>query len=85
MAEADEKAILARIAAEVPGGPAFPFVTGNVVAYGMSLRDYFAGQALTGWLATYGDSPLPEGPFATDMARRLYRIADAMIEARSRR
>jgi len=43
---------------------------------GMTLRDYFAGQALAGRLA--GSST----PFDIYAARYVYRIADAMIEAR---
>tara|TARA_R110000764_G_scaffold14369_1_gene40950 strand:- start:675 stop:890 length:216 start_codon:yes stop_codon:yes gene_type:complete len=60
------------------GGPAFPRTDG-VGAYeqdGMSLRDYFAGQALTGLMMrrlTCCDSLITEWS---------YRMADAMIEAR---
>jgi hypothetical protein len=43
---------------------------------GMTLRDYFAGQALAGRLA---DSSTPFDIFA---ARYAYRIADIMLEAR---
>jgi hypothetical protein len=51
---------------------------GSYVCKGMSLRDWFAGQALTGLLGTY----------TTDLvawekvSARAYGIADAMIEAR---
>ncbi|WP_223621201.1 hypothetical protein [Lysobacter sp. ESA13C] len=48
---------------------------------GMSLRDYFAGHALAGFIAS-----LPQGvepsEVRTGMARDCYAIADAMIEAR---
>ncbi len=42
---------------------------------GMSLRDYFAGQALIGMAASYGEH---------DMAIRAYRIADAMMVSREK-
>lgn len=45
------------------------------IAAGMTLRDYFAGQALTGLAAT------ASGKWA-DYARGAYAIADAMLEAR---
>ena len=44
---------------------------------GMSLRDYFAGQALTGILADSGWADTEE-----KMAELSYRFADAMIAAR---
>ena len=63
------------------GGPAFPVETTSTPwAPGMTLRDWFAGQALAGSLAnpnhvlgtvTYGD-----------IARDAYTWADAMLEAR---
>lgn len=69
------------------GGPAFPdFVTENETIWGtqyhgMSLRDWFAGQALAGinlslhdvdvaWMKQHG-------------AKRVYDIADAMLAART--
>lgn len=69
------------------GGPAFPAAgydergPGHDGQAGMSLRDYFAGQALglggewfnksTGWTVQ-------------DVATYAYRVADAMLEARQR-
>ena len=65
------------------GGAAFPvpgFVGPNEVCdypqHGMSLRDYFAGQALAG-LSVDDRYRLPK-----DLARESYVIADAMIEER---
>ena len=58
---------------------AFPIaIPANCDGYedGMTLRDYFAGQALAGRLA---DSSTPFDIFA---ARYAYRIADIMLEAR---
>jgi hypothetical protein len=45
---------------------------------GYTLRDYFAGQALAGILSL----PILSGETPEDFARRAYRVADAMLEAR---
>ena len=67
------------------GGPAFP--TGDGVFGGMSLRDWFAGQALVGLmsqmsgvLAMY-DTDDPEQ--ATTVAFLAYKAADAMLKKRA--
>ena len=59
------------------GGQAFP----GVQTDGMSLRDYFAGQALAGQLASFGpdDFPNPDG-----LAALAYCIADAVLAERSK-
>lgn len=64
------------------GGPAFPtlflepeFGSGNC---GMTLRDYFAGQALTGILNSNNPKSTIEG-----MATYSYAIADAMVRERN--
>ena len=69
------------------GGPAFPTETveygnGNFKygKKGMSLRDYFAGQAITGLLAVVSGSKTDEAYFANHS----YKIADAMLEARTK-
>lgn len=70
------------------GSPAFPlqsigpeFMPGHC---GMTLRDWFAGQALAGWLASY--DPEDSHPVATEVQGSLaaysYAIADAMLSAR---
>ena len=67
------------------GGPAFPRVPWDVNDYtgdgspGMSLRDYFAGQALAGMLA---DSTRQGslGNYAEDA----YKFADAMLAEREK-
>lgn len=58
------------------GGPAFPFSELNGGDYsGMTLRDWFAGQALAGVLDRVSD---PD-----EVSARCYRIADAMLAARN--
>ncbi|PRH11000.1 hypothetical protein [Burkholderia multivorans] len=63
------------------GGPAFPEVPGECNVYqgkpGMTLRDYFAGQAL---IATFLNGFA--GPNEDDRAALCYRMADAMLRAR---
>ncbi|MQY50846.1 hypothetical protein GHK24_03500 [Rhodocyclus tenuis] len=48
---------------------------------GMTLRDYFAGKALQGYLASLAPDFEP-GEFASAIARECYALAEAMIEAR---
>lgn len=65
------------------GGPAFPqgHMDGpHVDPSGISVRDYFAGQALAGYLS---DSNLNE--MYESLAERCYKMADAMIAARDAR
>jgi hypothetical protein len=64
------------------GGPAFPsvgegFGNPSYSAPGMTLRDWFAGQALAGALAdpTCDLSPI-------ELAKKTYEFADAMLAAR---
>lgn len=61
------------------GGPAFPTVAGqNVYSNGMTLRDWFAGQALA-WAGNnewFNSDP-------KHVAKRAYHMADAMLAARS--
>ncbi|MDR9813070.1 hypothetical protein RJJ64_22060 [Rhizobium hidalgonense] len=75
------------------GGHAFPHVVepviGNPGIYrsvtggGMSLRDYFAGQALVGQLAfSPPDDPYNKFHKPEDVARMCFEFADAMIAAR---
>ena len=65
------------------GGPAFPtpWAAGTATEGGMSLRDWFAGQALAG-LSTATDA---DGQWQTDpagLASEAYATADAMLLAR---
>ena len=66
------------------GGPAFPSTFQNykgdyVRDAGMSLRDYFAGQAVTGWLATAVNLSSE-----TNEAKQAYKLADAMLKERNK-
>ena len=59
------------------GGPAFP--SDRFGELGMSLRDYFAGQALAGLLACYKTAGSKQ-----DFAIDAYTQADAMLAARQK-
>lgn len=77
---------------ENDGGPGFP--TGRdydelggkiLVDAGMSLRDYFAGLAMQGWLASYGADQIhpSKTPLHLEaVASEAYAMADAMLRAR---
>jgi len=60
--------------------PAFPGETRTQYFTGMTLRDYFAGQALT------GQSANPEFAASNEdmIAEAAYRLADAMIAERAK-
>jgi|LakMenEpi03Aug12_release.lakeMendotaPanAssembly.Ray.scaffolds.fasta_scaffold5263503_1 hypothetical protein len=67
------------------GGPAFPIRSTESRLYtGMTLRDWFAGQAMQGLIAS------PRGPAsgedATDewVAKTAYVVADAMLSQREK-
>jgi hypothetical protein len=65
------------------GGPAFPAPMNGPdgrTQHGMTLRDYFAGQALAGFCA------VPDRyNWLCDDAAFAYKIADAMLAARERK
>ena len=75
------------------GGPAFPVLppdagdgTGAAPGYpfpdsGMSLRDWFAGQALSGLIASNDEGA---GDRIEEVPRYAYAIADAMLAARDK-
>ena len=59
------------------GGPAFPNNDQNGCAFaGMTLRDWFAGQALAGMLDRAYGIPV------NIIAKRSYEMADAMLDVR---
>ena len=69
------------------GGPAFPYrETENTGQYrhhyGMTLRDYFAGQALTNIDVRIPMSDDDDTPSPLAIANYMYVIADAMLAAR---
>ena len=77
------------------GGPAFPLQIENRdqyegSQYGMTLRDWFAGQALAGMFANPEISlsaarlNVSTDEFRLDTARAAYASADAMLAARSK-
>jgi hypothetical protein len=72
------------------GGPAFPRAPIGEDCErpyghqeGMSLRDYFAGQALAGISAGYWGNPGRSGLSPQDLAAEAYALADAMIKERN--
>lgn len=75
------------------GGPAFPHVEAEtepqVVAVGMTLRDYFAAAALTGLFASLSDPTQrarmrENGENQNDIAQACYIQADAMLKKREK-
>lgn len=80
------------------GGPAFPMAgytemvegrphTLYAPMNGMTLRDYFAAQALTGYLlGARSEGWAPPNPTQQEfMARNTYEMADAMLAAREKK
>ena len=71
------------------GGPAFPhqwfdqkgFVTIERRVDGMSLRDWFAGQVVAGYMAGAGHNADMSMP---DLAEHVYQMADAMLAEREK-
>ena len=63
------------------GGPAFP-PSNPGYAHGMTLRDYFAGQAISQIIATCANDTTHGMTKADYFACRAYEIADAMLKAR---
>jgi hypothetical protein len=66
------------------GGPAFPApaYAANITDKGMTLRDYFAGQALAGICAPLYDDESPTIWKHREFAKGAYMFADAMLAAR---
>lgn len=79
--------------AQNDGGPAFPHWVldgekcASMPSGGMTLRDYFAANAMQGFIASprslvNSDGSPKEGVSASDYATVAYLCADAMLEAR---
>lgn len=75
------------------GGPAFPGTGGPIrtgvdtfsfSSAGMTLRDYFAGQALAGLASATNDQGDWTGADAQSVAHTAYEIADAMLAERAK-
>jgi hypothetical protein len=67
------------------GGPAFPLQpasTPEMCYLGMSLRDWFAGQALGGLILGYTHAYGSPTSATDEIVKEAYRYADAMIAAR---
>ena len=65
--------------------PAFPTEEpGNPDKWGMDLRDYFAGQALNGYLASIPGDETIKPEHMPAIAEFCYRMSDAMMEARKK-
>lgn len=68
------------------GGPAFPIdriaVNKEFGSSGMTLRDYFAGQAMEGYNKCIRDYGWGED-ILLEHAKQAYAIADAMLKARA--
>jgi hypothetical protein len=65
------------------GGTAFPLPDRTHDYPGMTLRDYFAGQALPAVISVCQHDTLVEGETAQEaFARKSFEVADAMIKAR---
>lgn len=62
------------------GGPAFPEVCGGSIIPGMTLRDYFAGQALAGMMANAESWSVS----SEKLAGYAYSAADAMLAERDK-
>ena len=67
------------------GGLAFPLVGDHmmIVETGMTLRDYFAAKAMQGELACQAQGSY-EWNHPSKLAEYSYKIADSMMEARSK-
>lgn len=67
------------------GGPAFPSLLDEGAKYveGMSLRDWFAGQALASAWNAFDKGYFESDDPANDIAKAAYQQADAMLKARN--
>lgn len=77
------------MAGKLDGGPAFPSVADeecSSVERGMTLRDWFAGQAMQGELASQNkaDGIWSSASNVHGLAAWAYLVADAMIAERSK-
>ena len=68
------------------GGDAFPMSTPTDIYPGMTLRDWFAGQAMAGLLAAtaHPNSTGPAHLTDTEWAEKAFSLSDALIAERSK-
>ena len=67
------------------GGPAFPFQLRPTASHdGMTLRDWFAGQALTGLIAGVLTNHMDGQRSCDSFADEAYEFADGMLCSRER-
>lgn len=64
-------------------GPAFPSQNGHYFEPGMTLRDWFAGQAIIGMTSQSERKVNDVKSYARIFARDAYTFADAMLAARN--
>jgi hypothetical protein len=62
--------------------PAFPGAAGPGTVAGMTLRDYFAAAALSGFVTREARGNLSSADYEKQIAQAAYGVADAMLEAR---
>lgn len=73
-------------------GPAFPESCNGQIIPGMTLRDYFAGQALAGltnvaftyFTEAADDNKDGARKFSAEIGQTAYMVADAMLDERSK-
>jgi hypothetical protein len=69
------------------GGPAYPVIQEDMNGVeggpGMTLRDWFAGQALAGHLASLNPGSFDRG-FCDHVSKQSYWVADSMIAERNK-
>ena len=66
------------------GGPAFPFFDPDDSGKGMSLRDYFASAAMSGYVFGWPLQKDAEVEHLPTIAKLSYKIADAMLTERDK-
>ena len=68
------------------GGPAFPIIGGTAeYHYGMSLLDYFAGEAMEAEIIAAPRDYYRMNSNATNLSKHAYNQAEAMLAERARR
>jgi hypothetical protein len=66
------------------GGPAFPESCNGFIIPGMTLRDYFAGQALAGLMTSYATASGDAEQCIKAASALSYAVADYMLKERDK-